>query len=189
MKPYVPSTAAYEDFIGTFSFQTSNGSQSGTMTWAIAEKEKGVSYSIAGVPGPVEAEIVGLYDSEKHAFVLKEQAVEGTAQSSTYGEVTDLIFGAQFTYSGKNYWSWPYNSDEPDIIFTMTKEGDSYPVTANGYRGTYTYKFGYHGSLHGDYDGSYLNYATYTIPSVMTKSASTPSANSVSSSSQAQYRT
>lgn len=179
IKPYVPSTATYDDFIGTFSFQTSNGQQSGTMTWAISENEKGVSYYIEGVPGPVQAKIVALYDSEQHAFVLKEQNVEGTYNHSTYGEVTDFIFGAQFSANGKDYWSWPANNDEPDVIFTMSLEEGTYSVTAGSFDGL-TYKFGYHGKLHGQYDGYELSFATYTIPSVMTKSGSTPAINSVS---------
>ena len=180
VKPFVPSTAKYEDFIGTFSFQTSNGQQSGTLTWTISEKEEGVSYYIEGVPGPLDTKVVALYDSEQHAFVLKEQNVEGTYNHSTYGEVTDLIFGAQFVYGGKSYWSYPVNNQEPDIILSMTKEEDTYSVTAGAFNGVYTYKFGYHGSLHGAYEGYTLSFATYTIPSVMTKSGSTPTVNSVS---------
>ena len=168
------STSSYEYYIGTFTFQ-SRSSEGATVaqTWTVTEKVKDVSYSISGIPGPIDPEpaVEALYDSQKEAFVLKEQSVPGTANDASYGVVTDFILSASFTVGSMSYWGWPDNSNTPDVILTMTKEGDTYAVAAGCYGGysSYVYSFGYQGSLHGEYDGYSRYYATYAVPASMTK--------------------
>ena len=164
----------YGYYIGTFTFQSkSSEGETVAQTWTVTEKVKDVSYSIYGIPGPIDPEpaVEALYDSENKAFVLKEQSVPGTANDATYGVVTDFILSASFTVGSMSYWGWPNNSNTPDVILTMTKEGDTYAVAAGCYGGysSYKYSFGYQGSLHGEYEGLARNYATYAVPASMTK--------------------
>ena len=164
--PYAPSTTEYSAFIGKF--------QVGDQVWTISEKVNGESYYVDGIPSPFEEgkTLVGLFTEDKK-FALKEQAVEGTA-SSSYGSVTDLWFGAQFSASGKNYWNYPANADEPGVILTFSEKNGEYTIKGESWKGntSYPFKYGYHGTLGedaGDYAGYTLNYVTYAVPSTISK--------------------
>ena len=169
-KPYVAPSANYEDFLGTFTV--------GSQTWTITEDVNGASYNVAGIPSPIAGTVVKALFTNK-SFVLKEQKIEGSTTSS-YGSVTDLILGAQFTAGTSNYWSYPANNDEPDVIMTVNYVNGEYPVTAGCWHGntSYVYKYGYHGTLGedaGQYAGYSLNYTTAVIPEYFTKAGNSGS--------------
>ena len=163
---YTPSTTEYSAFIGKF--------QVGDQVWTISEKVNGESYNVDGIPSPFEEgkTLVGIFTEDKK-FAIKEQSVEGTATSS-YGSVVDLWFGAQFSASGKNYWNYPVNADEPAVILTFSEKNGEYTIKGEGWKGNsaYPFKYGYHGTLGedaGDYAGYTLNYTTYAVPGTISK--------------------
>lgn len=162
IKPYVPSTARYEDFLGTFTV--------GTQTWTITEALNGSTYSVSGIPGPAGVVVTALY--KDNTFVLMEQDVPGTYTSS-YGSVT-LILRGRFSDGSSNYYGYPSNNTEPDVLMSVALENGTYPVTAGCWRGyeQYVYSYGFYGILGedaGSNAGKGLTYTFSTIPAYITK--------------------
>ena len=109
----VQEVASYESYLGQWSVGLNT-------VWTIAQNVAGESYLITGIAGqdgyaPVDA----LYENGK--IVVSEAILEG-----------DVNFTGVFSYSGKYYLNYPYNADEPSVLFKGTIDKDGNLVLAPG---------------------------------------------------------
>ena len=162
--PYV--AADYDDFIGEWRV-------SSTITWTISENVKDESYKVSGIPG-LDKEIIAQYEDGKVSFY--EQDIEGDA-SSSYGTVSDIVFGGGFTYNSTNYWNYKYlNGANAERIMQLAMNVDGSVDVINighataGTNYVFTY-FGFWGILQedaGNNAGRVLVYSRNSFPSKLT---------------------
>jgi len=119
--------ATYEDFIGEWYL--------GSSKVDISEEVYGESYTVTGFRGQDEAwPVTALY--QDGALVFSEQVVQGNVSDG-------VIFEGLFTADSNIYLSYPFNSDAPDVLFTVYKQDDGTCLVVGGGNTKYDYPFDY----------------------------------------------
>ena len=111
------STAVYSDFIGKWNM--------GGTVLEVSANVEGSSYFITGLPNqasyglsPVNAQFADGY------LVVSEHKTEDVWNNSNYGDC-DIYLTASFVSNSKSYGAYPFNTDEPAVIFTAGKYEDT----------------------------------------------------------------
>ena len=178
---FVKKAASYEDFLGNWTFASS--------TIKISQKVAGSTYSITGLfdveslYGDVHS-VTAQFDANAHELVVMEQKLGAfnTADvssfgSNQYGDCDDFLTGI-FSYGTSTYPGYPYNTDNPYVLFTVFINGDNdgeIICGANSYGPFVGLDFwwiireGEYAGKGNSYHADGSSYSYETIPEVMTK--------------------
>lgn len=111
------STAVYSDFIGKWNM--------GGTVLDISANVEGSSYFITGIP---QQESYGLSPVNASfadgCLVVSEYKTEDVWNHSSYG-ACDIYLTGSFVDSGKSWGAYPWNTEEPTVIFTAGKYEDT----------------------------------------------------------------
>ena len=115
------STATYSDFIGKWLM--------GGSVITIAEKENGSTYNVTGLANQESnslSPVTAYFEDGK--LILKEYKTSDVWNNSDYGDC-DIYLSGRFVSRTKEYSAYPWNTDEPETIFTAYKVDDSGKLT------------------------------------------------------------
>lgn len=107
----------YEDYLGEWSL--------GSSVWTIAEKEAGSTYSITGMNG----------QSGFPAVEAKYENGKFKVAETYLGEDEDgfsMFLSGEFAYNGSYYIAYPFNSEEPNPLFTGSLKSDGTITLSSG---------------------------------------------------------
>ena len=124
--------SSYEAYIGEWYI---NGNEDSVLK--LTEKQKGVSFYVEGIPTaglptslttyePAVAE----FDLASGQIILKEQDLS-TFVISAYGDCMKDLNGV-FNAGGTIYGAYPFNAEEPSVLFTGEMDADGNIVTKTG---------------------------------------------------------
>jgi hypothetical protein len=115
--------AAYGDFVGQWN--------AGGTVLQITANSDNATYSILGFPGYEDyAAVIATYDETDGTLAVMEQDL-GDWTSSQYGACFDFL-GGVFSYGGKEYTSYPFNSDTKSLAFKAQLKASGNMVFAPG---------------------------------------------------------
>ena len=110
--PHVAAT--YDEFLGEWIV--------GNTKWTVSEKVNGESYTIQGALGSTGLALEAAF--KNGAMEIVEYDIPGT-MSSSYGTVSDVVFGGGYTEGSNNKWGYKNLSpDVPSVVMTIAKRND-----------------------------------------------------------------